>query len=166
MHVLLLVAFIACCFSTSKVNGEVELECVNDSCTECYKTLATELLKNVENYRAMQRIFFPPDDSAGPDFITVTYQYYEGNETESHLQNISNCTVWFWSSSAFFFYYPLSVFQLTSLGFSDPAMRESNLTLYLPVSCYEEELPCHDKECQDIHDEYKEIRLLTQRVSC
>lgn len=113
--------------------------------------MATELLKNSDNYIALQRTFFPPDNY-DPDFVIVKYVYdvgkleHEGNASEE---------VWFWSVSAYFFYHPLQVFQCTSLGFSDLSIKQSDITLHLPASCYQE---------YQNNDSYY-MQLLTQRVS-
>jgi hypothetical protein len=111
LKVLFLLLTVVCNFhKTTAVYGEIEIECKNNTCTKCYKTLATELLKNADNYIALQSTFFPPDDS-GPDFVIATYVFDDQdglNETESISQNLSNHT-WFWSSSAYFFYHPLRV---------------------------------------------------------
>ena len=154
--VLLLLLAVICNFSKITAHGEIDIECKNDTCTKCYKTLATELLKNADNYIALQNTFFPPDDS-GPDFVIVTYMYDQHsdlNETEStNMQNYSS-HIWFWSSSAYFFYHPLRVFQFTSLGFSDPSLRQSNITLHLPTSCYDLKGNTNSND----------MKLLTQRV--
>ena len=173
---------------TTAVYGEIEIECENDTCTKCYKTLATELLKNADNYIALQSTFFPPDDS-GPDFVIVTYVFDDRhnsvNETtdetgsasqnlnghiwfdeqynidliknESASQNLSN-HIWFWSSSAYFFYHPLRVIQFTSLGFSDPYMKQRSILLRLPASCYY-------SESNGDRGPFN-MKLLTQRVRC
>ena len=171
--------------------GEIEIECENDTCTKCYKTLATELLKNADNYIALQSTFFPPDDS-GPDFVIVTYvfdnrnssvnettesdeigsasqnlelngdiwfdeQYYNNVDMNKVSQNLSN-HIWFWSSSAYFFYHPLRVIQFTSLGFSDPYLKQRSISLRLPTSCYY-------SEGNGDRGPFN-MKLLTQRVRC
>jgi hypothetical protein len=147
IKVLFLLLTVICNFhKTTAVYGEIEIECKNDTCTKCYKTLATELLKNADNYIALQNTFFSPDDS-GPDFIIVTYIY--DINTTIH----SNNSIWFWSSSAYFFYHPLQVFQYTSLGFSDPSLKQKNISLHLPATCFSNN-PRSDN-----------LKLLTQRVS-
>ena len=45
--------------------------------------------------------------------------------------------------SAEFYFYPLKIFQYTSLLFSDPSLRESNVTLHLPVECNRAGDNCH-----------------------
>ena len=153
IKVLLLLLTVISNFDETIAYGEVDIECVNETCTQCYKTLATELLKNADNYIALQNTFFPPDNS-GPDFVIVTYLYKDGNTTESNaVQNYLTSHVWFWASSAYFFYHPLRVFQFTSLGFSDPSLRQSNVTLHLPASCYHQEGNTNSY-----------MKLLTQRV--
>ena len=136
------------------ITTEVPIKCKNDTCTKCYKTLATELLKNVDNYIALQSTFFPPDDA--PVFVIVTYIFDDQNEIESVSQNVSNLT-WFWSAYAYFFYHPLQVFQFTSLGFSDPYLKQSNISLHLPASCYYSESNAEQGSFN--------MKLLTQRVN-
>ena len=160
MFIKVLFLLLTVAYKTTAVHyGEIEIECKNDTCTKCYKTLATELLKNADNYIALQSTFFPPDDS-GPDFVIVTYifdEQYNLNETESTAsQNLSN-HIWFWSSSAYFFYHPLQVFQFTSLGFSDPYLKQSNISLHLPASCYYSESNAEPGSFN--------MKLLTQRVN-
>ena len=142
---------------TTALYGEIDIECKNDTCTKCYKTLATELLKNADNYIALQSTFFPPDDS-GPDFVIVTYIFDDQqnlNKTKSVRQNLSN-QIWFWSSAAYFFYHPLRIIQFTSLGFSDPYLRQSSISLHLPASCYYSESNADPGPFN--------MKLLTQRV--
>jgi hypothetical protein len=185
IKVLFLLLTVICNFhKITAVYGEIEIECKNDTCTKCYKTLATELLKNADNYIALQSTFFPPDDS-GPDFVIVTYVFDDQdnlNETKSTSQNLSNDIrfddqddvnlnkieppnqnlsnhIWFWSSSAYFFYHPLRVIQFTSLGFSDPYLKQRSVTLRLPASCYYSESINGDPGSFN-------MKLLTQRVSC
>lgn len=150
--VLFLLLAVTYFFSKTTAYGEIDIECENDTCIKCYKTLATELLKNADNYIALQNTFFPPDDSS-PDFVTVTY-IYDINSTQN---NPVNSGIWFWSSSAYFFYHPLRVFQFTSLGFSDPSLRQRSISLHLPATCYD------SKEQNNLRS-YNMI-LLTQRVS-
>jgi hypothetical protein len=141
---LLLLLTVICNFSKTTAYGEIDIKCENDTCSKCYETLATNLLQNADNYIALQNTFFPPDNN-GPDFVIVTYNYL--SEAEPQVQTITS-QIWFWSSSAYFFYHPLRVFQCTSLGFSDPSLKQRNITLYLPAMCYEN----------------SNMKLLTQRV--
>ena len=145
LKVLLLLLIVIWNFHKITAFGEIDIKCENDTCTKCYKTLATELVQNADNYIALQNTFFPPDNN-GPDFVIVTYNYTY-NLSEPATQMLTN-QIWFWSSSAYFFYHPLRVFQCTSLGFSDPSLRQRNVTLYLPATCYEN----------------NNMKLLTQRV--
>ena len=137
--------------TTAVYYGEIELECENDTCTKCYKTLATELLKNSDNYIALQNTFFSPDSR--PDFVIVTYVYGINSTHTSRSPLKFNDSIWFWSLSSYFFYHPLPIFQYTSLGFSDPSLKQKNVSLYLPVTCYSDN-PRSDN-----------MKLLTQRVS-
>ena len=138
------------CITCSMACCEVEIECQDESCTKCYKTLATQLLKNDTNYIELQNKFFP-SNSTGPDFVIVTYVYHD--DLEAAATTPSN-HVWFWSSSGYFFYHPLRIFQYTSLGFSDPSLTQTELTLHLPASCYDEKSVNYNQYMQ----------LLTQRV--
>jgi hypothetical protein len=150
-------------FHKTTAHGEINIKCKNGTCTKCYTTLAMELLKNADNYIALQSTFFPPDDS-GPDFVIVMYIFDDQddlNETESASsnQNLTN-HIWFWSSSAYFFYHPLRVIQFTSLGFSDPYLKQKSILLHLPASCY------YSESNADPHDQrIFNMKLLTQRVS-
>ena len=147
---LLTIAVFSHCITSSDACGEIEIECSNETCTKCYKTLATELLKNDTNYINLQNTFFPSDNN-GPDFVIVTYVYTSSDSS----YHVSTSHTWFWSSSAYFFYHPLRVFQYTSLGFSDPSLKQSNIKLYLPASCYDNGSETY----------YNYMQLLTQRVS-
>ena len=147
-----MIAVICHCI-TSSACEEIEIECEDETCTKCYKTLATQLLKNSTNYIELQKKFFPSDDN-DPDFIIVTYLF------DGILKNISDSEyplnqTWFWSASEYFFYHPLRVIQFTSLGFSDPSLKQTSMTLHLPVSCYAKNDEAY----------VYNMRLLTQRVS-
>ncbi len=39
--------------------------------------------------------------------------------------------VWFWTQSTFFLFQPINSLQFTSLLFTDPALKISNVSLYL-----------------------------------
>ena len=153
IKMLLLLFAVICNFNRATAHGEIDIECKNDTCTKCYKTLATELLKNADNYIALQNTFFP-SNGGGPQFVVVTY-IYDINSTPTSLLNNS---IWFWSSSAYFFYYPLRIFQFTSLGFSDPSLTQRSILLHLPASC-------HYSESNTDFGPFN-MKLLTQRVSC
>ena len=143
-------------------------EVAEADCTKSYKSLVTELLKNPTNYFNLQITFFPPDGTS-PDFVIITYIYSENgtynysengtyNYSESGTYNYSengtsttqNSTVWFWSSAAYFFFYPIQIFQYTSFMFSDLQLHQITLTLHLPVDC--------------VHVSDTFMKLLTQRV--
>ena len=119
---------------------DLQIDCGNDNCSTCYKTLVTKLLENDKNFFTLQNTFFPPNDPS-PVFVEVTYQYSDMNETQT----------FFWSSSVYFFFHPVRIFQFTSLLFSDPSLRYSTAELYLPGEC--------------INADNKNMMLLTQRVS-
>ena len=145
-----IIAVVCHSITSSNAYGEIELECEDETCTKCYKTLATQLLKNDTNYIELQTKFFPSNNDQ-PDFLTVTYLF----DGKSNLETISDQHIWFWSTSTFFFYYPIQVFQFTSLGFSDSSIKLNEVKLHLPESCYEKSGETYNKH----------MNLLTQRVS-
>ena len=115
------------------------------SCSQCYAALVKHVLTNDTNQFNIQNTFFPPD-KASPAFVTIFYDYYKDDETSPNTTEI-----WYWSTSTFYIYHPLTVFQFTSLLFSDIGKQISELTLKLDLACMDASL------------EFK--RLLTQRVS-
>ena len=116
-----------------------------NSCSQSYAALVKHVLTNDMNQFNIQNTFFPPD-KASPAFVTISYEYYKHNETSP-----SATTIWYWSTSIFYIYHPLPVFQFSSLLFSDINKQTSELTLKL------------DLACMDARTEF--MRLLTQRVS-
>ena len=130
------------------VADEFEVTCGADeanSCSKCYAALVKHVLTDDMNQFNIQNTFFPPD-KASPAFVTISYEYYKDNETSP-----TATTIWFWSTSTFYIYHPLPVFQFSSLLFSDINKQTSELTLKL------------DLACMDARTEF--MRLLTQRVS-
>ena len=113
-------------------------------CTQCYDLLVYNVLKSDVNRYNMQRVFFPPQ-TANPVYVIVTYNYKEEEE-------INNATdVWFWTEYTFYNFQPIPVLQFTSLFFTDPEFRMSELTVIL------------DLECKNASINF--MQLLTQRVS-
>ena len=110
-----------------------------------YKSLATDLLKDDRNFYNLQKVFFPPNYGS-PVFVTVKYRYLEDDNV-----TITFNKTYFWSSSVYFFFHPVRVFQFSSLLLSDPSLRYSNVSLFLPA------------HYSDAHDDC--VVLLTQRVS-
>ena len=90
-----------------------------------YKDFATELLNDKTNFYNLQYVFFPPN-TVSPVFVTVTYK---------HDDNANNSIVYYWSSTAYFFFHPVEIFQFTSLFFSDPSLRTGDISLTLPAKC-------------------------------
>ena len=132
-------------FQTAADEFEVTCKAEAKSCSQCYAALVKHVLTNDSNQFQIQNTFFPPD-KASPAFVTIFYEYYEDDETSPNTTEI-----WYWSTSTFYIYHPLTVFQFTSLLFSDISKLTSYLTLKLDLACNDASLA------------YK--RLLTQRVS-
>ena len=137
------------CKEASSSDYRVPLKCANDSCSECYSTLVKELLQDERNYLMLQKTFFPPS-STSPVFVTVSYQYDNDTSCKDEDDNDYPCT-YFWSSAVYFFFHPVRVFQFTSLLFSNPSLRYTEIVLYLP------------EECRSAKND--SMILLTQRVS-
>ena len=143
IHCLLMLSILIptlCDYDMVKCESEEE-----EDCSKCYKVLASSVVHNDRNMFEIQNTFFPPEEES-PVFVTVTYEYRGKNES-----NITQSEIWFWSTSTFYIFQPLPVFQFTSLFFSDTQMATSNVTLTLPLECFKAD------------EKYK--TLLTQRVS-
>lgn len=134
------------------------MACTNDSvlcepgeegdCSKCYVVLAEQVTKHDRNFFEIQKAFFPPD-TRSPVFVIVTYTYYYEGENSTLVTDATE--IWFWSTSTFYLYQPLHVFQFTSLFFSDTQLEISEVRLTLPMECY------------NASEDHKQ--LLTQRVS-
>ncbi len=121
-------------------------------CSKCFHVLASELFIIDRNRYNLQRAFFPPDIT-NPVFVSVRY-YFTRNISGDGYTNYSLTSPsmdWFWTQSTFYLFQPLESLQFSSLLFSDPSLRKTNLSLYLQPKCSE-----GDRDM---------IRLLTQRVS-
>ena len=112
-------------------------------CSKCYKVLASNVVHNDRNMFRIQNTFFPPEEES-PVFVIVTYEYKDNS-------SITESEIWFWSTSTFYIFQPLHVFQFTSLFFSDTQLVTSKVKLTLPLECF------------NADEEHK--TLLTQRVS-
>ena len=110
-----------------KRDGDITSICnpgPND-CTECYARLAYEAITPQTNQHNMQRAFFPPETS-DPVYVVVNYQFNGTNKTKT----------FYWSESTFFsLFYPLPVYQYTSLFFGDYEFRRRTLNLTLIEDC-------------------------------
>ena len=84
----------------------------DETCSQCYSALVEQITKNDSNMFQVQKKFFPPD-KAPPVIVIVTYNYID------EYGDIVNSTLWYWSTSTFYLYHPIHVFQFTSLLFSD-----------------------------------------------
>ena len=113
----------------------VKTKCKSDvnNCLTCYTALVEEVLKSDENMYSLQMAFFAPNGGV-PVFVTVKYHYQAANDSMD--STISPTKTYFWSSAIFFFFHPVSIFQFTSLLFSDPSLRTTTLDLYLSKDCY------------------------------
>ena len=123
-----------------------------DDCAKCYDALVNELIINDRNRYNLQKAFFPPDVE-NPVFVTVTY-IFARNRTGDGSTNYTETgpsETWIWTLSSTYLFQPLESIQFTSLLFSDPSLRENNVTLYLKPLC------------QNSSKDYR--LLLTQRVS-
>ena len=117
----------------------------------CYNVLVNELFINDRNLYNLQRAFFPPD-TANPVFIRVTYFFtrnMSGDGTTNYSLTIPSMN-WIWTESTFYLFLPVESLQYTSLLFTDPSLREGDVSLYLQPSCLGADLNM--------------IKLLTQRV--
>ena len=118
---LFLLPVVWCDVNSSELCTQEEIEECN-----CFSYLAEQIRLNDKNLFEIKSIFYPPND-ASPVFVVVTYQF--GNDT-THDQ------VWFWTTSTFYIWQPLTVFQFTSLFFSDyTTSRHSKAHLTLPSKC-------------------------------
>ena len=132
-------------FLTVADDSEDICEAEAKSCSQCYAALVKHVLMNDTNQFNLQKTFFPPHKTS-PAFVTVSYEYYQDNEMLT-----DETEIWYWSISTFYIYNPLTVFQFSSLFFSDIRKQTSNITLKLDLSC------------KNASTEF--MKLLTQRVS-
>lgn len=121
------------------------------NCTTCFKALAEELLQSDTNVYNLQMTFFSPNGAGIPVFVSVRYKYIVSEDGGTDDADSALTRVYFWSSAIYFFFHPVRIFQFTSLMFSDPSLRMTNLELLLPVRCY------------NTSNDF--LTLLTQRVS-
>ena len=118
-----------------------------NDCSKCYTFLAEQVTKHDRNLFEIQDVFFPPNGPP-PVFVTVIYTFKD----EVDFGDGKNITeIWFWSTSTFYLFQPLHVFQFTSLFFSDTQLQWSEANLTLPLNC---------ENASEAHKQ-----LLTQRVS-
>ena len=130
------------------------VSCVPDSselCTpeeiancSCFAYLVEQVRENDKNLFEVQNVFLPPN-ATPPVFVVVTYRFQDAQGEENATE------VWFWSTSVFYIWQPLHVFQFTSLFFSDTKLQYSEAHLTLPLVCV------------NANNSHK--KLLTQRVS-
>ena len=140
---VLSLAFLSCMVSAEEVISCEEEE-AND-CSKCYTLLVSQIIYQDKNLFNVTSAFFPPDDES-PVFVTVYYHY------KNDFVETSNASqIWFWTTSTFYLFQPLHVFQFTSLFFSDTSLQSSSLHLTLPSNC------------SNASEEH--MMLLTQRVS-
>ena len=110
---------------------------VKKSDAECFDTLVEAINNSSWNRINLTTAFFPSDKEAAI-FVIVRYV----------IKGSSKPKVWFWSESTYHLYQPAKILQFTSLFFTEPAARSTDLYLALPVYCSQ-----------------KMMQLLTQRVS-
>ena len=136
---LFLLPAVLCAPDSSEVCTPEEIE----NCS-CFSYLVEQVRENDKNLFEVQNIFLPPN-AAPPVFVVVVYHFQDAERDESATE------VWFWSTSIFYIWQPLNVFQFTSLFFADNTMLASEAHLTLPLQCI---------NASDAHK-----KLLTQRVS-
>ncbi len=121
------------------------------NCTKCYNLLVWNVLKSSKNRYNLTRAFFPPNTS-NPVSVIVYYDFKDENEDiEDSKQQL-----WFWSTSTYYHFQPLSVLQYTSLFFTDLSNRIGYLNITLDIKC-----SGNEKEAGDYRNM---MQLLTQRV--
>ena len=74
----------------------------------CVAYLVEQVRENDKNLFEVQNVFLPPN-AAPPVFVVVTYHFQDPGSEENETE------VWFWSTSIFYIWQPLHVFQFTSL---------------------------------------------------
>ena len=104
---LFLLPAVSCVANSSDLCTHEEIA----SCS-CFSYLVEQVRENDENLFEIQNVFLPPN-AAPPVFVVVTYRFQDAEGEE-----IGN-EVWFWSTSVFYIWQPLHVFQFTSLFFSN-----------------------------------------------
>ncbi len=120
-------------------------------CTKCYNLLVWNVLKSSKNRYDLSRAFFPPD-TAPPVSVIVYYNFKDENgDIDDSKQQL-----WFWSTSTYYHFQPLSVLQYTSLFFTDISNRIRHLYITLDIECSGNE--------KDDGDYRNMMQLLTQRV--
>ncbi len=131
-----------------KSQSLADANCDVYECTKCYNLLVWNMLNSSENQYNLSRAFFPPD-LANPVFVIVYYDFKE----ENGIIDDSKQQIWFWSTSTYYHFQPLSVLLYTSLFFTDLSYRVRYLNITLDIKCSGSE------------DDYRDmIQLLTQRV--
>ncbi len=91
-----------------------DVNCDEYDCTKCYNLLVWNVLNSSENPYNLARAFFPPDTS-NPVSVIVYYDFKD----ENGIIDNSKQQLWFWSTSTYYHFQPLSVLQYTSLFFTD-----------------------------------------------
>ena len=116
----------------------------NKSCKDCYLALKQELLKRDDNVFQLSRTFFPPDTNP-PEFVAVTYEYYDD------LGLMNGSQTWYWIEQSSYLLFPPDTFQYVSLFFGKPEeYYAQEVSVTLAADC---------KEADEMH-----MTLLTQRV--
>jgi hypothetical protein len=125
---------------------------LTDSFTDCATdvTVLEKALYKPDNVLQLNKIFYPPREPP-TRFIKVTYEF-EG----------TGCSVnYFWAVGGFLLVQPPKIFQLTSLYFSSPANKLTNLTIKLPAEC---QPLVQGDNCTCDHEDNTLLDILTQQV--
>lgn len=125
--------------------SKIQCEEGKTKCTECFFTLLKYLLYNDENVFQLKKTFLPPTKQS-PVFVTVNYKFIPGGESWT----------WYWAGETSTIYHPVQGFQFFSLLFGNYQWLTSEVTVYLPIECY------NGKDEKNTTDYFE---LLTQRVS-
>ncbi len=120
-------------------------------CTKCYNLLVWNVLKSSKNRYNLLRAFFTPDTS-NPVSVIVYYDFKD----ENGIIDDSKQQLWFWSTSTYYHFQPLSVLQYTSLFFTDISNRIGYLNITLDIGC--------SGSVENAKDYRDMMQLLTQRV--
>lgn len=122
--------------------------------------LLGHLYNTDNNLFHLNRVFYPPRTQP-PSFLHVTYLF------KSSEEDTKNCSVkYIWAEGGFLLIQPPSIFQLTSLLFSEDKGRESSIELILPSVCKElvQNKSSDDGNCTCSGGETGLLDVMTQQV--
>ena len=115
-------------------------EGTESQCSSNFNELVKQITASDKNRYNLQRAFFPPERESAI-FVAITYSYENAPD---------NTSVWYWSVSTYYIYFPSKVLPWISLLFIEPSSRHSAINITL------------SEECLGADDDM--MQLLTQRV--